>query len=106
MILIGYTENYSMVIRTSHDLGALIRDRRTKMGLDQLSVAKRAGTSRKWLVEMEKGKPRAAIGLILRTLRVLDINLEVNGSTRHRRRKVSPSSIDIDQHLDNLRKES
>lgn len=95
-----------MVIRTSHDLGALIRDRRIKMGLDQLSVAKRAGTSRKWLVEMEKGKPRAAIGLVLRTLRVLDINLEVNGGTRHRRRKDSPTPIDIDKHLENLRKKS
>jgi HTH-type transcriptional regulator/antitoxin HipB len=95
-----------MVIRTSHDLGALIRDRRIKMGLDQLSVAKRAGTSRKWLVEMEKGKPRAAIGLILRTLRVLDINLEVNGGNRHSRRKASPSPIDIDKHLENLRKKS
>lgn len=95
-----------MVIRTSRDLGALIRDRRIKMGLDQLSVAKRAGTSRKWLVEMEKGKPRAAIGLILRTLRVLDINLDVDGGTRHRRRKASPSPIDIDKHLENLRKKS
>ena len=95
-----------MIVRTPHDLGALIRDRRIKMGLDQLSVAKRAGTSRKWLVEMEKGKPRAAIGLILRTLRVLDINLEVNGGTRHSRRKASPASIDIDKHLENLRKKS
>ena len=53
-----------MHIRTATDLGAFIRDRRTKLGMDQIALAKKAGTSRKWLVEAEQGKPRAEIGLI------------------------------------------
>jgi uncharacterized protein (TIGR03437 family) len=57
-----------MFIRTASDLGALIRERRLKFGLDQLALARKAGTSRKWLVEVENGKPRAEIGLILRTV--------------------------------------
>jgi HTH-type transcriptional regulator/antitoxin HipB len=50
-------------IRTPSDLGALIREHRAKLGLDQLSLARKAGTSRKWLIEVESGKSRAEIGL-------------------------------------------
>ena len=66
--------------RTSSDLGALIRERRIKLGLDQISLAKKAGTSRKWLIEVESGKPRAEIGLILRTLKALGVALTVSDS--------------------------
>ena len=48
-----------MRIRTATDLGAFIRERRTKLGMDQISLAKKAATSRKWLVEVEQGKPGA-----------------------------------------------
>ena len=63
-----------MRIRTATDVGALIRERRTKLGMDQIELAKKAGTSRKWLVEVEQGKPGAEIGLILRTLKSLEIS--------------------------------
>ena len=45
-----------MRIRTPADLGALIRDSRTKLGLDQKSLAEKVGVSRQWIVEIEKGK--------------------------------------------------
>ena len=70
-----------MRIRTATDLGAFIRERRTKLGMDQISLAKRAGTSRKWLVEVEQGKPRAEIGLILRTLKSLEISIDVEADS-------------------------
>jgi len=63
-----------MRIRTATDLGAFIRERRTKLGMDQIELAKKSGTSRKWLVEVEQGKPGAEIGLILRTLKSLEIS--------------------------------
>jgi transcriptional regulator with XRE-family HTH domain len=66
-----------MRIRTATDLGAFIRERRTRLGIDQIALAKKAGTSRKWLVEVEKGKPGAEIGLILRALKNLDISIDV-----------------------------
>ena len=34
-----------------------------QLGLDQAELAEKAGTSRKWLIEVEQGKPRAEIGL-------------------------------------------
>jgi HTH-type transcriptional regulator/antitoxin HipB len=64
-----------MRIRTPTDLGALIRDRRTKLGLEQRELAEKAGVSRQWIVEVEKGKPRAEIGLLLRTIDALGIVL-------------------------------
>jgi HTH-type transcriptional regulator/antitoxin HipB len=94
-----------MKIHTATDLGALIRDRRIKMGIDQVALAKRAGTSRKWLGEVEQGKPRAAIGLILRTLQALGVSLEIDdGRSVPRSRSAPPASIDIDQHLEKLRR--
>lgn len=95
-----------MTIRTPKDLGALIRDRRTKLGLDQASLAQRAGTSRKWLIGVEQGKPRAAIGLILRTLRALDVSLEVNDGRKPRTGQPLVPSVDLDKHLEKLRKKS
>lgn len=94
-----------MRIRTPADLGALIRDRRMKMGLDQLSLAQRVGASRKWLVDVERGKPGASIGLVLRTLQALGVSLETNDSSSvHPSRTVPVTAIDIDQHLERLRK--
>jgi HTH-type transcriptional regulator/antitoxin HipB len=64
-----------MLIRTPTDLGALIRDRRAKLGLEQRALAEKVGVSRQWIVEVEKGKPRAEIGLLLRTIDALGIVL-------------------------------
>lgn len=74
------------------------------MGLDQASLAQRAGTSRKWLVEVEQGKPRAAIGLILRTLRALNVSLAVEVGSRPKGIEPLGPSVDINKHLDKLRK--
>jgi HTH-type transcriptional regulator/antitoxin HipB len=69
-----------MLIRTPSDLGALIREQRLKLGLDQLSLARKAGTSRRWLIEVEKGKSRSEIGLILRTLKALGAALTLSSA--------------------------
>jgi HTH-type transcriptional regulator / antitoxin HipB len=88
-------------VRTDTDLGAFIRERRTKLGMDQITLAKKTGTSRKWLVEVEQGKPRAEIGLILRTLKSLGVYIDL---------KTEPSSTtkarkpDINQILATLKK--
>ena len=96
-----------MFIRTASDLGALIRERRLKFGLDQLALARKAGTSRKWLVEVENGKPRAEIGLILRTLKALGVTLSVADTTRNvasGRTKTDTPSVDINQVIDSLKR--
>jgi HTH-type transcriptional regulator / antitoxin HipB len=85
-----------MTIRTPADLGILIRRTRKKLRLDQSTLANKIGVSRLWLVEIEKGKPRAEIGLILRALDALHINLTATTAASPSR-KDSGNAIDIDR---------
>ena len=64
-----------MRLRTATDIGAAIRERRRSLRWDQRTLAKRVGAGRQWVINAEKGKPRAALGLVLRTLEVLGIVL-------------------------------
>jgi y4mF family transcriptional regulator len=83
-----------MFIRTPADLGAFIRDRRKQLGLDQSTFAKRIGVSRQWVIGVERGHARAAMGLVLRAVDALGIRLDA--STDHTSRRVSTASaIDI-----------
>jgi HTH-type transcriptional regulator/antitoxin HipB len=91
-----------MRIRTPTDLGALIRDRRTKLGLDQKSLAAKVGVSRQWIVEVEKGKPRAEIGLVLRTVDTLGIQLAADGPEKTKERPAPPP-VDIDSIIASAR---
>jgi HTH-type transcriptional regulator/antitoxin HipB len=98
-----------MRIRTPADLGALIRDSRTKVCLDQKSLADKVGVSRQWIVEVEKGKPRAEIGLLLRTIGALGIALdaEKEGPGKPRDTDLShgvDAQVDIDSIIESARK--
>jgi HTH-type transcriptional regulator/antitoxin HipB len=73
-----------MRLRTARDIGLAIRERRRSLGLDQKTLAKRVGVSRQWIIEAEKGKRRAALELILRTLDALGLAL---------RTEVSPAKL-------------
>ena len=65
-----------MSIRTPADLGAVIREHRKLRGLDQAELAKRIGASRQWVVGIERGRARAELGLVLRALDALGVQLE------------------------------
>ena len=94
-----------MRVRTATDLGAFIRERRVKLGMDQSDLAEKAGTSRKWIVEVEQGKPRAEIGLVLRTLKALGVSLDL--AADHAQKTVAasePENVDINNILDSLKK--
>ncbi len=82
-----------MFIRTSADLGAIIRDRRKHLKLDQASFAKRIGVSRQWIIELEHGHARAELGLVLRALDALNIRLDASADDTQPRR---PGAVDID----------
>jgi HTH-type transcriptional regulator / antitoxin HipB len=84
-----------MRIRTTVDLGVLIRDRRIALGLNQKALADKVGVSRQWIVEIEKGKPRAEIALVLRAIDLLGIPLTANETTKEKGRDMQ-SPVDID----------
>jgi len=80
-----------MNILAVKDLGALIRDRRHKLGITQQELADKAGVSRVWLVALEHGKPSAQMDLVLRVLRELGLSLRVDSG----RPAASSKGIDL-----------
>ena len=60
------------------DLGRLIRKRRSDLGLNQTELAGVAGTSLRFVSELERGKPTAQLDATLRVLAALGIRLEAN----------------------------
>ncbi|SCB56092.1 Helix-turn-helix [Bradyrhizobium shewense] len=50
-----------MFIFTPADLGAVIRDRRKHLKLDQATLATKIGVSRQWVIDIERGHPRRRI---------------------------------------------
>jgi HTH-type transcriptional regulator/antitoxin HipB len=85
-----------MLVRTPSDLGLLIRTRRRELGLDQRTLAARVGVSRLWIIEFERGKPRAEIGLVLRTLAALDLDLDVAVAAAEEKASAIKPPPDID----------
>lgn len=94
-----------MQIRTASDIGALIRDQRKNQKLDQAELAKKVGVNRRWVLEVERGKPRAEVGLVLKTLDALGLTLLIEGQTAARRRGGREiESVDIDAIVENAKR--
>jgi HTH-type transcriptional regulator/antitoxin HipB len=91
-------------IRTAIDLGLVIRDRRRKLGFDQRTLADKVGVSRQWIVGIEKGKPGAEVGLLLRTLETLGLHVTVvSGQTSSEEPTTFALGIDIDAVIEKAR---
>ena len=66
-------------IQNSIALGGLIRAERKAQGLRQPDLAAAAGTSVRFIVEIEQGKSTARIGKVLDVLRQLGLEVHVTG---------------------------
>lgn len=84
-------------IKTARELGALIREQRTQCNWTQEELASRVGVSRLWIVQVEKGKPTAQIGLVLRTLKELSVALDVSAALPAGWPRAGTSTVDLDQ---------
>lgn len=62
-------------IRRPEEIGSLIRARRLELGLDQQALADRLGVSRPWVSEIENGKPKVQLQLVLRCMNELQIQI-------------------------------
>jgi HTH-type transcriptional regulator/antitoxin HipB len=82
-----------MAIRTPADLGAVIREHRKHLGLDQAELAKRIGVSRQWVIGVERGRARAELGLVLRAIDALGLQLQAYLPNPRPRKAAGP---DID----------
>jgi HTH-type transcriptional regulator/antitoxin HipB len=70
-----------MLARTPEDLGSLVRERRLAREMTQAQLALTIGTSRQWVVDLERGKPTLALGLVLRAMTAVGLSLLVETST-------------------------
>ena len=68
-----------MRIRNTKMIGELIRDGRARLGWSQSRLAEEAGVSRQWVYEVEHGKDSAEVGMVLRALEALGLQLHVTG---------------------------
>ena len=59
-------------------LGHIIRETRRALGLTQPKLALSAGVGVRFLVDIEKGKPTAQIGKIMRVLAALGIEMQLS----------------------------
>lgn len=98
-------------VRTPSDVGNIIRARRKRLGWDQARLAHEIGVSRQWIVDIEKGKPRAELQLILRALQALGLELILSSDVAQiplanapERGTVTP--IDLDAIIEHNRSNS
>jgi len=63
------------VVRTSTDLGRVIRRRRKALGLDIIAAASACGIGVRFLSELERGKATAQIGRTLQVMQRLGIEV-------------------------------
>jgi HTH-type transcriptional regulator / antitoxin HipB len=85
-----------MLVRTPIDLGAVIRDRRKQLKLDQATLAGRIGVSRQWVIEMERGHTRAELALVLRALDALGIRLDATTMDQAGAHLRGSGAVDVD----------
>jgi y4mF family transcriptional regulator len=96
-----------MKISRSEDIGALVRDRRRVLKLTQTQLATMLGVSQKYISHLERGKSTLHLGLVLRALRTLGVDLTVDVPSENRRTSQTDNvhrrrrpRIDIDRLVD------
>ena len=83
-----------MRIVDAADLGRYVRDRRRAAGMSQQALATSALVSRRWLSDLESGKPTAEVGLIFKVVAALGLYMDLL--------PIPAPEIDLDAYLDNL----
>lgn len=70
-----------MRIKTVETIGELVRDQRKQRGWSQSQLAEKVGVSRLWISQFENGKETVEMGLVLKTLWSLDLQLDASKVT-------------------------
>lgn len=85
-----------MQVRSAKEIGTFIRDQRKRQKLDQATLASLIGVNRRWVMEVERGKPRAEIDLVLKALKALGLSLSVNRDDMSATMANALDIVDID----------
>lgn len=68
-----------VVVRTSRELGALVRLARLRLDMNQTEAAICCGVGRRFFIELENGKPTLQLDKVFRVLDMLGLNLALGG---------------------------
>ncbi|KAB2752115.1 type II toxin-antitoxin system Y4mF family antitoxin [Brucella anthropi] len=64
-------------VRTSADIGALVRSARKEQNLRQDELAGVSGVGVRFILDLEAGKPTAQIGKVLQVLQILGCSVDI-----------------------------
>jgi y4mF family transcriptional regulator len=73
----GNPASAGAVVRSSAELGAIVRDQRKRLALKQLDVAGLGNTGNRFIVELENGKPTVQLQKVLDVMALLGLELVV-----------------------------
>lgn len=82
-----------MILNNARNLGLYVKDRRRRLGLTQVDLAASAQVSRRWLSDLEMGKPTVEVGLVFKVLHALEVALDVTPI------EYGPGDINLDEVL-------
>jgi HTH-type transcriptional regulator / antitoxin HipB len=68
-------------VRSSVELGAVVREQRKRLALTQLDIAGLGNTGNRFIVELESGKPTVQLQKVLQVLDLLGLELVVRPKT-------------------------
>ena len=71
----GNMRNENTQVRTTEEIGALVRNRRKRLALTQRELGELAGVGTRFISDLENGKATAELGRVLRLLEVLGVHL-------------------------------
>ena len=85
---LGHSADAETPIRSSIELGAVIREQRKRLALKQLDLAGLGNTGNRFIVDLENGKPTVQLQKVLDLMELL--GLEVVVRTKASRSAPSP----------------
>ena len=74
---IGNVRDAATAIRTSVELGAVVRERRKRLALKQLDIAGLGNTGNRFIVDLESGKPTMQLQMVLDVVDLLGLEVIV-----------------------------
>jgi HTH-type transcriptional regulator/antitoxin HipB len=93
----------AMIVQTTRDLGAAIRQARKERGLSQGDLAKAVRVHQPKISAVERGAPGVRVGLVLQIIRALNLSLTLTASAalekphRSRRKRGAKPDLDLDK---------
>jgi HTH-type transcriptional regulator / antitoxin HipB len=74
---LGKRASVASAVRSSMELGALVREQRKRLGLKQLDVAGLGNTGNRFIVDLESGKPTVQLQKVLDVMDLLGLEVVV-----------------------------